>query len=97
MMLATHALRKKCRYVTKMSLRSGCYFKLRIDEYSLPAYEIAKRLGLKHVTYLAVFKVDEFRDVPHFAAKLAVEGALREYGVPYTILRPPTTFRTTWV
>ncbi len=52
------------------------------------AYGIAKRIGLKHVTYLSVFKVEEFRDVPHFAAKLAVESALREFGVPHTILRP---------
>jgi uncharacterized protein YbjT (DUF2867 family) len=55
---------------------------------ALIAYGIAKRIGLKHVTYLSVFKVDEFRDVPHFASKLAVENALREFGVPYTILRP---------
>jgi uncharacterized protein YbjT (DUF2867 family) len=55
---------------------------------ALIAYGIAKRLGLKHVTYLSVFRVDEFRDVPHFASKLAVENALREFGVPYTILRP---------
>jgi uncharacterized protein YbjT (DUF2867 family) len=32
--------------------------------------------------------VDQFRDVPHFASKLAVEGAPREFGVPYTVLRP---------
>ena len=55
---------------------------------ALIAYGIAKQVGLKHVTYLSVFKVDQFRDVPHFASKLAVEGALREFGVPYTILRP---------
>ena len=55
---------------------------------ALIAYGIAKRVGLKHVTYLSVFKVDQFRDVPHFASKLAVEGALREFGVPFTILRP---------
>jgi len=55
---------------------------------ALIAYGIAKRIGLKHVTYLSVFKVDQFRDVPHFASKLAVENALREFGVPYTILRP---------
>jgi uncharacterized protein YbjT (DUF2867 family) len=55
---------------------------------ALTAYGIAKRVGLKHVTYLSVFKVDQFRDVPHFASKLAVENALREFGVPYTILRP---------
>jgi uncharacterized protein YbjT (DUF2867 family) len=55
---------------------------------ALIAYDIAKRIGLKHVTYLSVFKVEQFRDVPHFASKLAVESALREFGVPYTILRP---------
>jgi uncharacterized protein YbjT (DUF2867 family) len=55
---------------------------------ALIAYGVAKRVGLKHVTYLSVFKVEQFRDVPHFASKLAVESALREFGVPYTILRP---------
>jgi uncharacterized protein YbjT (DUF2867 family) len=55
---------------------------------ALIAYGIAKRAGVKHVTYLSVFKVEQFRDVPHFASKLAVENALREFGVPYTILRP---------
>lgn len=55
---------------------------------ALIAYGLAKRLGLKHVTYLSVFRVDQFRDVPHFASELAVEGALREFGVPFTILRP---------
>ena len=55
---------------------------------ALIAYGIAKRVGLKHVTYLSVHRVDQFRDVPHFASKLAVESALREFGVPYTILRP---------
>lgn len=55
---------------------------------ALIAYGIARRIGLKHVTYLSVFKVEQFRDVPHFASKLAVEQALREFGIPYTILRP---------
>ena len=55
---------------------------------ALIAYGIAKRKGIKHLTYLSVFQVDKFRDVPHFASKLAVENALREFGVPYTILRP---------
>jgi uncharacterized protein YbjT (DUF2867 family) len=55
---------------------------------ALIAYGIAKRKGIKHITYLSVFKAEQFRDVPHFASKLAVENALREFGVPYTILRP---------
>lgn len=55
---------------------------------ALIAYGIAKRVGIRHITYLSVFKAEQFRDVPHFASKLAVEGAIREFGVPYTILRP---------
>ena len=55
---------------------------------ALIAYGMAKRAGIKHITYLSVFKAQQFRDVPHFASKLAVEGAIREFGVPYTILRP---------
>jgi uncharacterized protein YbjT (DUF2867 family) len=55
---------------------------------ALIAYGIARRVGIKHVTYLSVFKVEQFRDVPHFASKLAVEQALREFGLPFTILRP---------
>ncbi len=55
---------------------------------ALIAYGVARRNGIKHITYLSVFKADEFRDVPHFASKLTMEGALREFGVPFTILRP---------
>ena len=55
---------------------------------ALIAYGIAKRIGIGHVTYLSVFKAEQFRDVPHFASKLAIEAALREFGVPFTILRP---------
>lgn len=55
---------------------------------ALIAYGIAKRKGIQHITYLSVFKAEQFKDVPHFASKLAVENALRESGVPHTILRP---------
>ena len=55
---------------------------------ALITFGLAKRLKLNHMTYLSVFKVEQFRDVPHFASKLAVESALREFGVPHTILRP---------
>lgn len=55
---------------------------------ALIAYNLARRQGVAQIVYLSVFKVDQFRDVPHFASKLAVEAALREFGVPFTILRP---------
>lgn len=55
---------------------------------ALIAYNLARRQGVAQIVYLSVFKVDQFPDVPHFASKLAVEAALREGGVPFTILRP---------
>ncbi|MBV9731183.1 MAG: NmrA family NAD(P)-binding protein, partial [Verrucomicrobia bacterium] len=55
---------------------------------ALTAYSLAKKAGLKHVTYLSVFKADQFLEVPHFAAKYAVEEAIRGGRMPYTILRP---------
>jgi len=60
---------------------------------ALIAYGLARRVGLKHVTYLSVFKANQFPEVPHFASKIAVENALREFGVPYTILRPGYFFQ----
>lgn len=60
---------------------------------ALTAYGIARRAGIKHVTYLSVYKVDRFRDVPHFASKLAVENAIKEFGVPFSILRPAYFFQ----
>jgi uncharacterized protein YbjT (DUF2867 family) len=60
------------------------------DEFTqaVTAYGLAKKAGVKHVTYLSVFKAEQFLEVPHFAAKFAVEEAIRGGGVPYTILRP---------
>jgi uncharacterized protein YbjT (DUF2867 family) len=38
--------------------------------------------------YHSVFKVEKFKNVPHFASKLAIESALREFDLPFTIIRP---------
>src|ERR1700683_3721116 len=54
----------------------------------LIAYDLAKKLKLRHVVYHSVFRVEHFKDVPHFASKLAIESALREFEVPFTIIRP---------
>jgi uncharacterized protein YbjT (DUF2867 family) len=55
---------------------------------ALYAYGLAKKAGLNHVTYVSVYKADQFLEVPHFANKFAVEEAIRVGGMPYTILRP---------
>jgi uncharacterized protein YbjT (DUF2867 family) len=54
----------------------------------LIAYDLAKRLKLKHIVYHSVFRVEYFKDVPHFASKFAIESAIREFDVPFTIIRP---------
>jgi uncharacterized protein YbjT (DUF2867 family) len=59
----------------------------------LIAYDLAKKLKLKHIVYHSVFRVEHFKDVPHFASKLAVESALREFEVPFTIIRPNYFFQ----
>jgi uncharacterized protein YbjT (DUF2867 family) len=54
----------------------------------LIAYDLARKLKLKHIVYHSVFRVEHFKDVPHFASKLAIESALRQIEVPFTIIRP---------
>lgn len=48
----------------------------------------ARRAGVERVVYLSVQDADRVPFAPHFAAKVAVEAALRASGVPFTILRP---------
>jgi uncharacterized protein YbjT (DUF2867 family) len=59
----------------------------------LIAYDLAKKSKLKHIVYHSVFRVEHFKDVPHFASKLAIEGALREFDVPFTVIRPNYFFQ----
>jgi uncharacterized protein YbjT (DUF2867 family) len=60
---------------------------------ALITYGVAKQSGIKHITYVSVYRAEQFRDVPHFASKVAIESALVEFGVPYTILRPGYYFQ----
>ena len=59
----------------------------------LISYCLAKEMKLKHIVYHSVFKVEAFKDVPHFASKLAIESALRAFDLPFTIIRPNLFFQ----
>ena len=59
----------------------------------LIAYDLARKMALTHVVYHSVFRAEYFKDVPHFASKLAIEGALRQFDVPFTIIRPNYFFQ----
>jgi uncharacterized protein YbjT (DUF2867 family) len=54
----------------------------------LLAYDLARKHRLQHIVYHSVFRADDFPEVPHFAAKSAIEKALKTGDVPYTIIRP---------
>jgi uncharacterized protein YbjT (DUF2867 family) len=60
---------------------------------ALIAFDLAKRRHIAHVVYHSVFRVDHFLDVPHFASKFAIESGLRQFDVPWTILRPNYFFQ----
>lgn len=54
----------------------------------LIVYDVAKSLNIRQVVYHSVFEAQRFKDVPHFAAKFAMEAALQDFDAPWTILRP---------
>ena len=49
---------------------------------------LAKEAGLRRVVYFSVLKGRDFTNVPHFAAKYAVEQMIEQFDIPATILRP---------
>jgi uncharacterized protein YbjT (DUF2867 family) len=55
---------------------------------ALIVVDLAKRHRFAHIVYHSVFRVEAFLDVPHFASKYAIEGAIRQSGVPWTMVRP---------
>ncbi len=44
--------------------------------------------GVKKVVFLSVHRVDEAPHLPHFGAKLPIEAAVKDSGIPWTIVRP---------
>ena len=59
----------------------------------LAAVNEAVRTGAKRVVYLSVHDVEKAPAVPHFAAKVAVEHALKAQGLKPTVLRPNNFFQ----
>ena len=49
---------------------------------------LAREVGIQRLVYFSVFNGEAFTNVPHFAAKHAVERMIGQLGIPATILRP---------
>jgi uncharacterized protein YbjT (DUF2867 family) len=60
------------------------------DEFTqaITTFDLARRSGVKHVTYLSVLQADQFLNVPHFASKAAVEKTLKTFDTPFSVIRP---------
>ncbi len=54
----------------------------------LAAVAEARRTGARRVVHLSIQDVEKGLDAPHFASKIAIEAALKQSGLPWTILRP---------
>lgn len=54
----------------------------------LAAVNEAQRVGVDRLVYLSVHNLETIPNAPHFASKFAIENAIRESGLTYTILRP---------
>jgi uncharacterized protein YbjT (DUF2867 family) len=54
----------------------------------LAAVAAAKAARVRKLVYMSVHQVDTAPHIPHFASKIPVEYAVRESGIPYTLLRP---------
>ncbi len=54
----------------------------------LAAVAEARRTGAKRVVHLSIHDAEKAPEAPHFASKIAIEGALKQSGLPWTILRP---------
>lgn len=59
----------------------------------LSALEEAKKAGVGKIVYLSVHHVDRGAHIPHFAAKIGIERAIRESGVPFVFIRPNNFFQ----
>ena len=55
---------------------------------ALNTLSIAREAGVKGIVYLSVARSDTYTDVPHFAAKYAVERMIEALDLSATILRP---------
>ena len=62
------------------------------------ALEWAKRHGVKKLVHLSVQHVDRAAHLPHFASKIAIEMAIKQSGIDYTILQPNNFYQNDyWV
>lgn len=67
-------------------------------ELGLTAVRTAKDANIERIAYMSVGLPPGSERIPHFRSKIPVERAVRESGIPYTILRPTNFYQNDlWV
>jgi uncharacterized protein YbjT (DUF2867 family) len=62
----------------------------------LAAVAEARRTKARRVVHMSVQDVEKGLDAPHFASKIAIEAALKQSGLEWTILRPNNFHQNDW-
>jgi uncharacterized protein YbjT (DUF2867 family) len=57
-------------------------------QQGLNVVNAAKEANIQRMVYMSVARINEGKQIPHFATKIPIEKAVRESGIAYTILRP---------
>ena len=85
-MLDVESMRRALDGVTTLFLLNAVV----ADELTqaLIALNLARETGIKRIVYFSVIHSDRYVNVPHFAAKHAVERMIEQTGLNATILRP---------
>ncbi len=85
-MLDVESMRRALDGVTTLFLLNAVV----ADEFTqaLIALNLAREAGIERIVYFSVIHSDRYVNVPHFAAKHAVERMIEQMGLNATILRP---------
>jgi uncharacterized protein YbjT (DUF2867 family) len=59
----------------------------------LAAVRAAREAAVRRIVYMSIHNLESGPHIPHFASKIPIERAIRESGIPYTILRPNNFFQ----
>jgi len=59
----------------------------------LAAVEAAREAGVRRIVYMTVHKLEAGAHIPHFGSKIPVAKAVRESGIPWTLLEPSNFFQ----
>lgn len=62
-------------------------------EQGLAATETLKKAKVGKIVYMSVRMPEDSKHIPHFKSKIPIENAIKNSGIPYTILRPNMFFQ----